>query len=393
MSGQSETIVIDNGSRTLRCGFGGAEEPRWEFPSIIGRPLHPQAIIGGLNKDVYVGDDASEKIGVLSLTYPVQHGIVTNWDDMERIWNHALLAGLRVDPADHPILLTEAPQNPKANREKMIQILFEKFNVPSFYVGLQGVLALFSYGRVTGVTVDAGDGVVQAVPIYESSLLTPAVVRQNLAGSDLTGWLRKMLKKRGSVFAGSSEREVVRDMKEKLSYVALDFDAELRKAATSNDLNRPYFLPDGNQVVLGSERFRCPELLFRPYLRRFDVTGIGRGALDSMMGCNGEMDGLHKLVSNSILKCDLGARKELYANIVLSGGSTLITGFPERLNKEVVALAPPKTTVNVIAAAERKAVAWMGGSIVASLDHFPEMLITRKEYNQNGPGIVHRKCQ
>jgi actin len=241
--------------------------------------------------------------------------------------------------------------------------------------------------------VDAGDGVVEAVPFYEGHLVEGAVIRQNFAGSDLTDWLRKMLKKRGSIFTSSSGREVVRDMKEKLAYVALDFDAELGRAATTTELNHSYTLPDGNELVLGSERFRCPELLFRPYLRRFDFAGIDRNSLDSLMGCNGEMDGLHKIVFNSLQKCDLGLRRRLYAEILLCGGSTMITGLPERVRKEMIALAPAKTAVNVVALPDGKYAAWIGGSIVGSLATFSRMAISRKEYNECGPGIVHRKYQ
>jgi actin len=293
---------------------------------------------------------------------------------MEKIWHHTFYNELRVDPAEHPVLHTEAPLNPKVNREKMIQLQFETFNVPSFYVGIQAVLSLYSSGRTTGIVFDAGDAVSHAVPIYERHSLPHAILRLNLAGRDLTAWLQKILNERGYTFTTSAEREIVRDVKEKLAYVALDFDAEMQKAATTSDLTGSYNVFDVEEIVIANERFRCPELLFKPHFNGFDCDGIDQTLFDSIM------------------KCDIDVRKELYANIVLSGGTTMFTGLPERIEKEIIRLAPPTVKVKVVAPPGRKYAAWIGGSILASLPTFPQMVITRGEYKDAGPGIVHRKC-
>ncbi|GLC63628.1 hypothetical protein PLESTF_000057200 [Pleodorina starrii] len=368
-------IVCDNGSGVVKAGYAGEDAPRVMFASVTGRPRHSMAMVGMSAREIYVGDDAQAKRGVLSLSHPIEHGIVTNWDDMECVWRHTFDNELRVDTSERPVMLTEAPRNPKNNRQKATEIMMETFQVPALYVAIQAVLSLYASGRTTGLVLDIGDGVSHAVPVYEGFSMPHAIRRLDVAGRDVTRHLSRMLTESGVKLINSAEMEIVRDIKERLAYVAQDFEAELRIARSSSAMFKDYQLPDGSTISVGEERFRCSEVLFDP-----TPLGLEQGG------------GVHSMLMDSVSCCDIDVRKDLLNNLVLSGGTTMVEGIAARLTKEITALAPPACTVRVVAPPERKYLVWIGGSVLASLASFASQWVTRDEYDEYGPSIIHRKC-
>jgi actin len=186
--------------------------------------------------------------------------------------------------------------------------------------------------------------------------------------------LRTILKDRGFAFTTPAELEIVRDIKETMCYVVGDYDAAMKEADESHKCEKNYELPDGRKILIGNERFRCAEILFTP------------------TNANHDMEGVHKYCFDSVMKCDNDVRRDLFQNIILSGGSTLFEGMGERMWQEIHQLAPSTNKIKILAPPERKYSVWLGGSILASLSTFQTMWINKQEYDESGPAIIHRKC-
>ena len=365
-------IVIENGSKFIKCGFAGEDKPKSSFPAVIGTN------ISGTYE--YIGSNAvsDDQINVLNLRYPINHRIVTNWDDMVKLWHYTFDNELKVNPMDHPVLLTDAALNPKANRQKMVQIMFEEFNVPALYIANEAVLALYkATGRATGIVLHSVDDVTHVVPIYEGYVVSDAIIRLNYAENDLINYLMKILTERKCEITSTVATDIVTNSNFNLCYVALDYQAELNSAESSIDLVKQYELKNGEVIEINNERFRCCEALFDPKL------------IDK-----NESPGIHVAIYKSIMKCYCDIRNELYVNIILSGSCTMFNGIVERLTKEITSLAPAATKIKVVNNPERADLVWIGGSIFASFSASTEesFMITKAEYDEYGPSIVHTKC-
>ena len=363
-------LIIDSGGDSTKAGFGKDGYPCSILPTIVERVLSES---GRIEKYVCVGQEKTER-RLKTVNCPIEHGYITNWDDMEAVWYHAFYIELKVEPEEHPVLLTESPIILKNNREKTTQIMFETFNTPALYISNSALLSLYGAGRTTGIVLESGHTASHTAPVFSGSLLSHATQRLALAGIQLTDYLTECL------LLNSCSERAVRHIKEKLIYVSLTSKQDT--AITSLVTAHHYELPDGKVISLCSELSRCPEALFHPSLLL--PSGPPVPSQPSAQG-------IHESICSSVDKCDIDIRRHLYANIVLSGGSTLFPGLRERLEREVSLLSPLSTKVRVIATAERKYLAWIGGANLASLSTFNRMWTSKEEYDESGPMITGRR--
>lgn len=377
----AEAVILDNGSGTCKAGFAGDGTPRVLLPAVLAWPKVP-GMQAGLAKDrrggFAIGSEAEvDDIvadGSTVLRHPIDHGVVTNWESMEKIWRRAF-EGLGVERGGHPILVTEAPLSAKAHREQMVQLLFEEFDATSVHVAVSGALSLYATGCRTGLVVEVGDGVSQMVPICEGYIVPHAVQRLDLGGRDLTDYLVRLLyEERGYNLESVAARRAARVLKEQHCYVAQHFKSELASAADHPDQEITFQLPDGKAIVAaGSERFRCPEALFQPSL-------LGK-----------EAPGIHELTSQAITKCDVDAQRGLAANIVLAGGTMELQGVRERMLKELSQLLPPSMLTRATLPESPRDASFVGGSILASLTDVQNSWVTRLQYEEHGASVIHAR--
>ncbi|XP_044009681.1 actin-related protein 2 isoform X2 [Aphidius gifuensis] len=388
-----KVIVCDNGTGFVKCGYAGANFPAHIFPSIVGRPII-RAVnkIGDIDvkqelciRDLMIGDEASKLRSLLEINYPMQNGIVRNWEDMCHVWDYTFgKEKLDINPKECKILLTEPPMNPTTNREKMIEVMFEKYQFAGVYIAVQAVLTLYAQGLISGVVVDSGDGVTHICPVYEEYALPHLTRRLDIAGRDITIYLIKLLLLRGYAFNHSADFETVRMLKEKLCYVGYNIETEEKLAVETTVLVESYTLPDGRVIKVGGERFAAPEALFQPHLINVEAPGIA------------------ELVFNTIQSADIDMRSELYKHIVLSGGSTMYPGLPSRLEREIKQLYLQRVLKNdtsklgkfkikIEDSPRRKDMVFMGGAVLADLTKNRDSFwIMREEYEEKGLSVLKK---
>lgn len=376
LDGNKRALVVDNGSFRIKAGFSRDEAPRALFPSVVGRVKHDGIMVGTDNKDAVVGHHAIKRRGMLNLSNPIRGGSVQDWQNVEKIWHHTFYNELQVPPEEHPVLLTEPPLNSVQNREKMTSVMFEVFCTPSVYIGNTAVLSLYASGRTSGCVFESGHGVSNAVPIYEGYALPHAIQQLKWGGEDASNFLVELLRKRGYLFTTPAELDSVCKIKEAVGEAALNYKASCARFKQKNGhkFEKKFTLPDKNTISVGPERLTVAEAFFQPDLM-------------------GKKDvGIHKTIVNAVKKCDLGVSRLFFKNIVLSGGSTLFPGMEARLLGELKKVVPADMAVNVLAPAERRYSAWIGGSMLSSFSTFSSMLMTKADFDEHGASIVHRKC-
>ncbi|XP_022096761.1 actin-like [Acanthaster planci] len=370
------TIVIDCGAYQTRVGISGRDVPEESFRTLVGRKKEG-SISTSEASDVLIGEDAYEIRDTLNLSYPVDkyRFAFDNTEDLCNIWKFSYLDVLGCDSLEEcPVLLTDGPleATEKAkSRAKLAEIMFEKYKVPSFYMALQQFLALISLDRTTGLVVDVGDSMASTVPVVDGAVVHEAIVTSDVvAGRQMTDLLMKFLNEREDI--SIADREIAMAIKEKLSYVACDYEGEFKFAGSAT---KDYTLPDGQVISVGTERFRCTEPLFQPSLL---------GAVDS--------PGLHEMAHRSLELCAESARVPLRGAIVTAGGSTLTTNLSDRLKLEAKALlAGHGAEVRVLTPPMRAWSAWLGGALLAEWEGYPELPVSRQEYQEHGAEFVIKK--
>lgn len=329
-------IVVDYGFGSIKCGFTGDELPR-------------------------------------SITTATDSENVSFLDNFENNIRNVLIDELKTEPDKHPLLLTEVPLSSKPQKEQTAQILFEKFLVPALSIQVPGVLSLFSSGRLSGLVVDSGDRFTYTVAVSDGQAISDGAQCIEFAGRELDILLLKLISQRYKNNSLSEHIEIIRNIKEKNCFIAFDYTKELIMSVQSNNVGISYQLPDGQDVLIGNEQFRCPEVLFSPKLLDSDITS------------------LDKMVFNTIARCDVDLQKKLFSNVFLTGGSTMFAGFAERLQKDVTRLTKISTGVKVNSTQERIMSAWLGGSLVTANSNFSQICVTKQEYEEFGPIIVREK--
>eukprot|EP01006_Ploeotia_vitrea_P035636 TRINITY_DN65915_c11_g7_i1.p1 TRINITY_DN65915_c11_g7~~TRINITY_DN65915_c11_g7_i1.p1 ORF type:complete len:387 (+),score=225.82 TRINITY_DN65915_c11_g7_i1:152-1312(+) len=386
MSGK-KPIVCDNGTGFVKVGYAGENFPAHIFPSMVGRPLmrYEEDFKDVVLKDVMVGDECAKHRSMLDCGYPVENGIVRSWRDMQHLWDYTFNERLQIDPKEHKIMLTEPPMNPKQNKVRMLENMFETYGFESAKVSIQAMLVLYAQGLLTGVVVDSGDGVSHVVPVWEGVVPPQLIKRLNVAGRHITTHLIKLMQLRGYAFNRTADFETVRQIKEELCYVGYDLEVEKRLALETTVLMSKYTLPDGRVIKLGRERYEAPEVLFNP------------GLLDMESG------GIHEVLFNMIQEADIDLRADFYKHIVLSGGSTMYPGLPSRLEKELKQLyldrilkgdtaRLSKFKLRIEDPPRRKHMVFLGGSVLSDIMKDREdFWISKAEWEEVGASICDRK--
>lgn len=434
-------LVLDVGSLYVKGGYAGDDTPKAIFPSAVGvggaslsptingaeamdvdgeqvdgRAPPPKPRRNAAGEELHVGHAGlGFRREGMEVVPTVQDGLYGDIDQLEALWDHSIRDRLRSEASEHAILLAEPSFQTREGREAVVSAMFEKQGPPALFLAKNAVLASFATGRQTSLVVDAGHEGTTITAVHDGFALTKSTVRSPLGGALLSRAMAASVKARGAEirprfsftriektpgnwlvedkappttdsYTAWGIQQVAGDIKEALCRVS-DSPFDPRENASIPTV--AYELPDGTEIQVGPDRFAVPEVLFNPTL-------LSTFGLETVSNYNGnDLKDLPGMVAEAISLCDADIRRDMWSGIVLTGGGALLPGLRERLEGGLAQLAPPASRLKVVSPAnstERRFAVWIGGSILASLGSFQQMWVSRAEYDEHGPSIVHRKA-
>lgn len=410
MSNRLPAVVVDNGTGYSKIGYAANVQPQCIIPSCIavkeyGKIGNRESRRLGTGLDdlnFFIGDEAIEVDGKneYSLKWPIRHGIIEDWDLMQRYMEQVIFKVLRAEPEDHYFLMTEPPLNTPENREYLAEIMFETFNIPGLYIAMQATLALIaSWGSkkdgkrsLTGTVIDSGDGVTHIIPVVDGYVVGSCIKHIPIAGRDITSFIQQLLRERETGIPPELSMEVAKKIKESYCYVCQDinkefvkYDSDPQKWLSVKDVTKhPKYPPV--TVDVGYERFLGPEVFFHPEFVNQDYT-----------------KSISSVVEDVIQNSPIDSRRGLYGNIVLSGGSSMFKNLDKRIQRDIQGIVdarlklteeltggrmrPTPIEVNVVSHKMQRYAVWFGGSLLASTPEFYTACHTRAQYEEYGPSI------
>ncbi|CAG8972958.1 hypothetical protein HYALB_00008317 [Hymenoscyphus albidus] len=448
-----QAIILDAGYSSVRAGFAGEDTPKSFFSSSYGvtgnrtifsdedihNPLLPELEIRNpMSKEGIVEDwDAATQLWEHAITSRL---IRTKQGDPRKNGLNDVGGkdGVDVDMdapdeeekplEEHPLLITETAWNTSKNREKAIEIAMENWGVPAFWLARNSVMASFAAGKATALVIDLGASTASVICIHDGLILKKSVQKSPLAGNWVSSQIRSLF---GSVdpkvevtphfmissktpvdagapaqatyqkfenkitdsFRASEEERVLTEFKESVVQVypgpgRLHYPHPVNGILNLENVKmspgRVFEFPDGSNQMWGVDRMRIVEGLFDE-----------KYALPTSEPPITKAQTIPEMVRASVSAVDVDLRPALLANIVVTGGTTLLQGFTDRLNWEISSLFP-SARIKITAAgltSERRFGSWVGGSILGSLGTFHQMWISRKEYEEFGASVVEKRCK
>jgi len=415
MSEFSNHIILDNGTDSIKAGFNGEYVPRCVIPSVIGNTKNEKINLSWNENKISYGKGALANCTNMDLEYPIEDGKIKDFDALEKLWSYIFMNELKTKPDTHNILISESLFSSNSDRDKIAQIMYEKFSVFHICIEPQPLLTFHYSNKNSGLIVETGESYTQVIPIFEKFIIPQGIKFNHISGGYLTNLTKEIVDKRLSKYNVSNKKEIAKKIKEKFMKVnsncdflnnlkGLDFPCtgrdinlyyELAKNSNiglSTTMNK-FTLPDGNILELGDEMDIVSESIFNPELFALEA--------DSIQG----------LIFDSINSIDLHTRKEISNNIIIGGGTTMIKNFPDRLKYECEKLFNSKNpdpnnlnNLRIYSQPEREYASWIGGSIYCStssssnsnymyqkISNTSSIWITKSDFEESGGRIFHRK--